>query len=168
MNVTKILVPIDYSQYSDRALQWGASLAEKYGARLLLLHVISRASEDLPEAAGAERPLSLALDNPSVYYTPGPLPPEGVTAVDLIEMAQNDLKDLAMAKLKEGLSVSPRVGVGNPAEEIVRVAQEEGVDLIVMGTQGRTGLRHVLMGSVAETVVRAAPCPVFTVKVATK
>lgn len=166
VNFTKILVPIDYSNCSDRALQWGASLAEKYGARLLLLHVIARASKDLPEAEGAETPLPLALDNPSVYYTRGPLAPEGMTAIDLIEVAQNDLKDLAMATLNEGLSVSQTVGVGNPAEEILRVAQEEAVDLIVMGTHGRTGLRHVLMGSVAEAVVRAAPCPVFTVKAA--
>jgi len=86
--------------------------------------------------------------------------------IDLVEMAQNDLKDLAMAKLNASLSVSPKVGVGKPAEEIVRLAQDEGVDLIVMGTHGRTGLRHVLMGSIAESVMRTAPCPVFTVKVA--
>ena len=90
MNVAKILVPIDYSAHSDRALEWGASLAEKYGARLLLLRVISRASEDLPEAA--ETPLPLALDNPSVYYTRRPLASEGVTALDLIEVARNGLK----------------------------------------------------------------------------
>lgn len=170
MNVTKILVPIDYSDYSDRALRWGASLAEKYGAKLLLLHVVPRASEDLlgRGAVGTDTPLQLALDNPSVYYAPGPPPQEAVTVIDLFEMAQNDLKDLAMAKLNESLSVSPKVGVGKPAEEILRVAREEGVDLIVMGTHGRTGLRHVLMGSVAETVMRTAPCPVFTVKAATQ
>lgn len=78
------------------------------------------------------------------------------------------MKDLALAKLNESLSVSPKVGVGKPAEEILRVARDEGVDLIVMGTHGRTGLRHVLMGSVAETVMRTAPCAVFTVKTATK
>ena len=166
MNVTKILVPIDYSAHSDRALQWGASLAEKYGAQLLLLHVISRASEDLSER-GAERPdtlLPFALDNPSVYRAPGAQ--EEVMSVDLVELAQSDLKDLAMAKLNENLSVSPTVGVGEPAEEILRVAQEEAVDLIVMGTHGRTGLRHVLVGSVAEAMMRIAPCPVFTVKAA--
>ena len=84
--------------------------------------------------------------------------------LDLVEMAQSDLKDLAVAKVNESLSVSPTVSVGKPAEEILRVAQEEAVDLIVMGTHGRTGLRHVLVGSVAETVMRIAPCPVFTVK----
>ena len=170
MNVTKILVPIDYSDYSHRALEWGASLAEKYGAQLLLLHVVSRASEDLPGggAVRTDTPLQLALDNPSIYYAPRPPPQEAATVVDLLEMARNDLKDLAMVKLNASLSVSPKVGVGKPAEEILRVAQEEDVDLIVMGTHGRTGLRHALMGSVAATVMRTAPCPVFTVKAATR
>lgn len=166
MNVTKILVPIDYSAHSDRALQWGASLAEKYGAQLLLLHVISRVAEDLSERP-ADRPdtlLPFALDNPAVYRVPG-AQGEGMS-VDLIELAQNDLTDLAITKLNERLSVSSTVGVGKPAEEIVRVAQDEAVDLIVMGTHGRTGLRHVLVGSVAEAMMRSAPCPVFTVKAA--
>ena len=170
MNVTKILVPLDHSDYSDRALQWGASLAEKYGAQLLLLHVVSRAAEDLPAraAVGTDTPLQFALDNPSVYYAASPPPREAVSVIDVFEMTQNDLKDLAIAKLNKSLRVSPKVGVGKPAEEILRVAQEEAVDLIVMGTHGRTGLRHVLMGSVAETVMRTAPCPVFTVKVVSK
>ncbi len=166
MNVTKILVPIDYSDHSDRALKWGASLAEKYGAQLLLLHVISRASEDLSErrAERTDTLLPFALDNPSVYRAPGAQ--GAVMNVDLVEMAQGDLKDLAIAKLNVSLSVRPTVGVGEPAEEILRVAQDEAVDLIVMGTHGRTGLRHVLVGSVAETVMRMALCPVFTVKAA--
>jgi nucleotide-binding universal stress UspA family protein len=166
MNVTKILVPIDYSGHSDRALQWGASLGEKYGARLLLLHVIPQASEGLSESR-AERadPLSpFALDSPAVYRAPSAL--EEVMSVDLVEMAQNDLKDLAIATLNERVSASPTVGVGEPAKEIVRLARDEAVDLIVMGTHGRSGLRHALLGSVAETVIRTAPCPVFTVKAA--
>jgi glycine betaine transporter len=166
MNVTKILVPIDYSGHSDRALQWGASLGEKYGARLLLLHVIPQASEGLSESR-AERPDPLspfALDSPAVYRAPSAL--EEVMSVDLVEMAQNDLKDLAIATLNERVSASPTVGVGEPAKEIVRLARDEAVDLIVMGTHGRSGLRHALLGSVAETVIRTAPCPVFTVKAA--
>lgn len=166
MNVTTILVPIDYSGQCDRALQWGASLAEKYGARLLLLHVIPETSEGFSESR-AERTdplLPFALDSPAVYRAPSA--PEEVMSVDLVETAQNDLKDLVIATLNERLAVSPTVGVGKPAEEIVRVARDEAVDLIVMGTHGRSGLRHVLLGSVAETVMRTAPCPVFTVKAA--
>lgn len=166
MNVTKILVPIDYSSQSDRALEWGASLAEKYGAQLLLLHVIAQASEGLSER-GPDRTdtfLPFALDNPSLYRAPGAQ--DEVMSIDLVEMAQNDLKDLAIAKLNERLSVSPTVGVGEPADEILRLARDEAVDLIVMGTHGRSGLHHVLLGSVAETVMRNAFCPVFTVKAA--
>lgn len=162
MNLSKILVPIDYSDYSDRALQWGAGLAERFGAQLLLLHVIPRASQDLPGLEETASP-QLALDSPTVYYAPGP-PPEGMMTIDPIEIAQNELKDLAVAKLNQSMSVISRVGVGRPAEEIVRLARDEHVDLIVMGTHGRTGLRHLLAGSVAEAVMRTAPCPVFTVK----
>jgi glycine betaine transporter len=146
MKVTKILVPIDYSGQSDRALQWGASLAEKYGARLLPLHVIPQASEGLSESR-AERTdplLPFTLDNPAVYRASNAL--GEVLSIDLGEMAQNDLKDLVIATLNERLSVSPTVGVGKPAEEIVRVARDEAVDLIVMGTHGRSGLRHGLLG----------------------
>jgi universal stress protein A len=157
MNVTKILVPVDYSDHSVRALQWGASLAEKYGAQLLLLHVIRRASEELPEPSDAYSAGRPALS---------PRLPEEAITIDLVEIAENDLKDFVMAKLNESRPVNLKVGVGEPAEEILRLAQDEGVDLIAMGTHGRTGLRHVLMGSIAETVMRAAPCPVFTVKVA--
>ena len=162
MNLGKILVPIDYSDYSDRALQWGAGLAEKFGAQLLLLHVIPRASQDVP---GLEEtaPPQLALDSPSVYYAPSP-PLEGMMTIDPIDIAQNELKDFAVARLNTRASVTSRVGVGRPAEEIVRIARDERVDLIVMGTHGRTGLRHLLAGSVAEAVMRTAPCPVFTVK----
>src|SRR5579864_7528139 len=90
MNVTTILVPIDYSGRSDRALQWGASLAEKYGARLLLLHVIPHASEGLSESR-AERTdplLPFALDNPAVYRAPSASELEEVMSVNLVEMAQ--------------------------------------------------------------------------------
>ena len=168
MNVTKILVPIDYSGQSDRALQWGASLAEKYGARLLLLHVIPQASEDLsePSAERTDPLLPFTLDNPAVYRAPSAL--EEVMTVDLVEKAENDLRDLAVATLNDRVSVSPTVGVGEPAKEIVRLARDEAVDLIVMGTHGRSGLRHVLLGSVAETVMHTAPCPVFTVKVSAR
>jgi nucleotide-binding universal stress UspA family protein len=108
MNGTKILVPIDYSGQSDRALQWGASLAEKYGARLLLLHVIPRASDSVSER-GAQTTgplLPFALDDPSGYRASSAL--EEAMSVDLVEMAQNDLKDLVIARLNERLSVSPR------------------------------------------------------------
>lgn len=87
MNVTKILVPIDYSDHSDRALQWGASLAEKYGAQVLLLHVVSEPQKVLPGRGAVGTDTPLALDNPVVYYAPDPAPQEAVTVVDLFERA---------------------------------------------------------------------------------
>ncbi len=90
MNATRILVPIDYSDHSVRALHWGASLAEKYGAQLVLLHVISKASKGLPEpwaVYSAGRP------------APSPPPPEEMMVIDLVEIAQNDLKDRTLTNL---------------------------------------------------------------------
>jgi Universal stress protein family len=82
--------------------------------------------------------------------------------IDYVEKAETVLNDLARSQLTELVPAKARVAVGKPAEEILQVAGDERVDLIVVGTHGRTGLRHVLLGSVAETMVRTAPCPVFT------
>jgi universal stress protein A len=90
--------------------------------------------------------------------------PSEVVLIDYVEKAETALNDLARSQLTEPVPAKARVAVGKPAEEIPQVVGDEGVDLIVMGTHGRTGLRHILLGSVAETMVRTAPCPVFTVK----
>lgn len=90
--------------------------------------------------------------------------PSEVVLIDYVEKAETALNDLARSQLTEPVPAKTQVAVGKPAEEILQVAEDEGVDLIVMGTHGRTGLRHILLGSVAETMVRTAPCPVFTVK----
>ncbi len=162
MNVRNILVPIDYSDDSYQALQWGASLAEQYGAQMLLLHVLAKAVE----AGAGSVPMHTWV---AYWYSkgigPGTEPIRlGRFIMGLVEEAQTRLYDLAAKDLPKTLTVELRVAVGKPAAEIVRVAQEEAVDLIVMGTHGRTGLRHALLGSVAETVVRSARCPVFTVR----
>ena len=88
--------------------------------------------------------------------------PPGVVRRDRGEEAQTRLRDLVANAFQGPWEVE--VAMGPPADTIVRVAQERGADLIVMSTHGRTGLQHVLMGSVAEKVVRLAPCPVLTVK----
>jgi len=161
MNIQKILVPVDYSDQSCQALQWGASLAEKYGARLLLLHVISAAVEEVcPQGARSMSP------RPYYYEVPAP----GVwirhpLILEFEEDAQAELHAFARKALKEAVPVQVKVAVGKPAEEILRVACEEKVDLIVMGTHGRTGVRHLLLGSVAEAIARYAPCPVCMVRI---
>jgi len=163
MDVQNILVPIDYSGDSQGALQWGASLAEKYGAKLLLLHVIPKAVEEVFREGGA-----FVSSTSSFHEVRAP----GAQSfrrhpiiIDLVDKAHTELHDFADKHLKDIVPVQVKVAVGRPAEEILRVAREEKVDLIVMGTHGRTGLRHLLLGSVAEAVTRHAPCPVFTVRI---
>lgn len=166
MDVQKILVPIDYSEDSLEALQWGASLATKYGAKLILLHVIPKAVEEIypsgPEWIGPFTP-------PSYYYegmAPGTRPRRTEPLlIDWQERAKAQLSDFATMNLKEPVPLDVQVAVGRPVDEILRLAREQRVDLIVMGTHGRTGLRHLLLGSVAEAVARQAPCPVFTVRI---
>jgi universal stress protein A len=142
MELTKVLVPTDFSNHSDQALQWGASLAGKYGAQMLLLHVIPPAVEEV-SARGSESEEAI---------------------MDLEAKVEARLYEIASQELQESLPVDVKIAVGKPAEEILRVANEEAVDLIVMGTHGHTGLTHVLLGSTAETVLRSAPCPVFAVR----
>jgi nucleotide-binding universal stress UspA family protein len=162
MDVQTILVPIDYSDDAQQALHWGASLARKYGAKLLLLHVIAKAVEEVyPEGAG--------LMGPTPPYYDGRAP--GIwmkrpIIIDHVDTAQTELRDFASKILQDTVPVEVHIAVGKPSEEIVRVAREDGVDLMIMGTHGRTGVRHLLLGSVAEDVTRHAPCPVFTVRIA--
>jgi universal stress protein A len=138
MTVRKILFPTDFSHTGDAALALATSLARERGASLLIVHV-----EEPPAAYGAGE----------MYYGM----PDPVTE-DLRKM----LKEVAPADAS--VPVEHRLLTGDPAHAIARLAKEEGVELIVMGTHGRTGLMRLLMGSVAEAVVRRAPCPVLTLR----
>jgi nucleotide-binding universal stress UspA family protein len=142
VQLKQILIPIDFSDYSDQALRWGVSLAQKYGAQLLLLHVIPEVLEEVSARESAGEQL----------------------VIDLTAEVEAQLHEIARQGLKEGVAVDVRVADGEPADAILRIARQEKVDLIVMGTHGRTGLSHLLLGSTAEAVVRAAACPVFTVR----
>jgi nucleotide-binding universal stress UspA family protein len=162
MEAQKIVIPIDYSDYSVSALQWGASLAQKYGAQLLVLHVIPKAVEEVyPHGARSIHPMASYYEGMVPGSRPFIVQP---IIIDLQEQAHMQLSSFATPHLREMHPVQVKVAVGKPAAEILRVAREEGADLIVMGTHGRTGLRHLLLGSVAEAVTRHAPCPVFTLR----
>lgn len=138
MKPRRILVPIDFSAGSDAALEMATSLARDSGGSLVLVHV-----EIIPlSAAGGEY----------LYAMPEPPTEELLAKLDAVAVPDSHVP------------VERRLLAGDPADAIVRLAQTEDVDMIVMGTHGRRGLSRLLMGSVAETVVRAAPCPVLTVK----
>jgi len=139
----RVLVPTDFSEHAERALKLGECLARQNDAELLLLHVL--------EDARSATELSLT-------------PPTEPTDRKLLGAADDKLKHLADRSLPEALEWRTFVSIGHPAAKIVEVADDEGVDLICMGTLGRTGLKHLLVGSIAEKVVRHANCAVMTVK----
>jgi nucleotide-binding universal stress UspA family protein len=141
--IRTILHPTDFSEHSDYALQVAGSTARCYGARLTVLHVLQ-----------AAEPPEWIYDQMAGTF------PWTVDSDRAMERAIRPLRESA-----PGLRVEYRVSEGVPAEEILRLAEDEECDLIVMGTHGRTGLDRMLMGSVAETVMKLAHCPVLTVKV---
>jgi universal stress protein A len=142
MDYKKILFATDFSPTSDGALQYATSLARDSGALLLIAHV-----EELPlPYAGGEMYLAQPeYPNPEIRRMLDAVVPPDKT-----------------------VRYEHRLVLGTAADDIVKLAQDEGVDLIVMGTHGRTGLARVLMGSVAEAVMRHASCPVLTLKQANK
>ena len=144
VNIKKILCPVDYSVSSSEAMKYAAHIAGEEGAKVYLLHVIDVRSY------GHESPLDIEMPKPS---------PENLERVkkELVE-------DLFQEKGGKGVDVEGMVVMGKPVEEILKVAKEQEMDLIVMGTHGRTGIPHVIVGSVAENIVRKAPCPVLTVR----
>jgi nucleotide-binding universal stress UspA family protein len=139
-----VLHPTDFSPSANDALHIASSLAREHSAKLILLHV-------------AQRPIS------SVSGLPVPPPPPPVINWDGLK-AQLQAMAVGIAKVQ----VETRLAEGDPAKAIVDTARELGVDIIVVGSHGRTGLNRLLMGSVAEAVVRRANCPVLTIKVPAK
>jgi nucleotide-binding universal stress UspA family protein len=146
LEIHRVLVPTDFSAHAEPALKYGAGVAEKFGSELLLLHVVQDLSLTVPDA---------------VMPTVPPMPP----VEELLAAGRTNLealvRDRGLTKLNTRLAVS----VGDPQGAILDTAAHEKVDLIVLGTHGRTGLRHLLLGSVAEAVIRRAPCAVLTVRV---
>ena len=141
MNVKNILVPVDYSDNGNAAMAYAGALAKEYDAELHLAHVY-------------EQPFAYVDGG----FASAPLP--AVPPADL-EAEEQKLEEV---DAPEGTRFRRKFIVGTPADELVEYAKENDIDLVVMGTHGRTGLSRLLMGSVAEAVVRRAPCPVLTIK----
>jgi nucleotide-binding universal stress UspA family protein len=140
-----ILVPMDFSGDADQALNYAMELAGKLGARLTLLHVIQR-----PVASARAMGLSLAT-----YFQ------------QLEREAIETMNDHARRAHQAGLECDVAIEQGEPYQQIIDLATTKQVDLIVMGTQGRSGLERFFIGSVAERVVRLAPCPVLVTRAST-
>jgi nucleotide-binding universal stress UspA family protein len=140
----KILVPLDFAPHSGEAIQRACDVALHYDATLTLVHV--------------HEPIDYALPEGYVLYTPDQLARMNAEFENRLLAAQREVAALGVSR------VDFRLLHGPAAIEVVELARTENFDLIVMGTHGRTGIRHVLMGSVAERVLRTAPCPVLTVK----
>jgi universal stress protein A len=132
-----ILAPTDFSEYANQAVTAAFELAQTFEAKLSLLHVI-----EVP-----------------AYAIEVALPLE-----ELERDARRELALLLPAADAAHVEVTRLVNMGVPYQRIVETATAESVDLIIMATHGRTGLRHLVLGSVAERVVRLAPCPVLTIR----
>jgi nucleotide-binding universal stress UspA family protein len=145
IQVRRILVPIDFSESAPSILEWAAHLAEEHGSRILLLHAYHLPVE-FQQLEGAY------------------LPPDFWANVKT--EAEQSLARYAADLEARGLQVERIVREGYPAAVIVDEATAQQADLIVIGTHGLSGLKHMLLGSIAERVVQKAPCPVLTVKAA--
>ncbi len=139
-----ILLPTDFSEHSNAALKYGLQLAQQLGARITLLHVFE--------------PPPMSLEAGVTYPSD-----------ELLERLRKDAKRVLVQVCEQGQLEFPIlrqviVEVGVPQETINRTAKEQEMDLIILCTHGRSGLAHVLLGSIAEKVVREAPCPVLVVR----
>ena len=137
-----IVVATDFSEHADAALAYAAELGAQLDATLHLVHAIKLPTMVVPEVGAYT---STAIESST-------------------EAAQQEIEAL-VARYRDRVSLAPpRLEVGDPRDVIDGIAEVIGADLIVMGTHGRRGLRRVLLGSVAEAIVRSAPCPVLTIR----
>ncbi|MDR4503907.1 MAG: universal stress protein [Candidatus Scalindua sp.] len=143
MKIKKILCPVDFSGSSNLAVEYAKELASLLNARLYLLHVVE-------QLHGNERYLILQI-------TPQEI------AEKVKKEAEERLTSIAR-KIKKLPEIKTEVREGKAFVEIVKTARKDDIDLIIMGSHGRTGLSHALIGSVAERVARKAHCPVLIVK----
>ena len=143
IEVSHILVPVDFSDSTDRVVEWAAHLAEEHDSRLTLLHAYHLPVE-FQQLEGAALPADFWAS--------------------VRKEAEANLERLAGPLRSHGLETDTAACEGYAATVIVEEASQREIDLIVIGTHGLSGLKHLLLGSIAERVVQKAPCPVLTVK----
>ncbi len=142
ITLKKILVPTDYSDHSEKAIRYGIELASKFNSELHLFHAVEFTPVMYGEGGG--------------FLSPD-------AAMEIEADAARHLESLEVDGAN-GLRVVRKVVQGHPFVAIVQYAKENDIDLLVLGTHGRGAIAHMLLGSVAEQVVRKAPCPVLVVR----
>jgi len=143
-DIKKVLVPIDFSDYSKSSLRYAVNFAKQFNAEIYLIYVVE----------------------PIIYppdFSMGQIAIPSVNA-EWDERAKVELDNLAKTEIPEGVNVKTILKSGKPFLEIIDTASEENIDLIIIATHGHSGVEHILFGSTAEKVVRKAPCPVLTLR----
>lgn len=143
--IRRILIPTDFSEPAEAALRYGRALAEEFGSTLHLMHVV-----------------------PEPYIYPWGTEISTMPLVDLLTSSETQAADRLKTLVDDTGALSGRVktitAIGTPVDKILQQVADDGIDLIVMGTHGRGAVGHLLLGSVAERIVRRSPVPVLTVK----
>lgn len=156
MNIKRILVPVDFSDNALRAKQAAEELAGTFGAELRLVHVVESSPYEVYVQKGFQA-------NVPIYVPIGDTPPgsaQHVVVKNLMEEARVRLEQIASGKVKATVSVRR----GRPVEEILREVEDYQPDWVVTCTHGWTGVKHMLLGSVTERLVRLCPVPVLTIR----
>ena len=147
---TKILVPTDFSEYSDRALRQALDIAKQYKAKVFLLHVIHGEGYFATGDFAISTEIMQQINNTALAQAQ--------------ESLDKQLYSFPQAKEVEEVEVATKVRQGVPYEEILKEAKEQGIDLIVIASLGRTGIAKYLIGSVARNVLKGSKCPVLLTK----
>jgi universal stress protein A len=139
----KIVCPIDFSEFTDEILKYAVNITKKFNAELHLIHIIPNLNYFIPYESF--------------------LTPENLVAIEK-NIEKEVEKDFEKVTKDIDMPLKKIVKTGATFVEIIDYIKEEDIDLVVMGTHGRSGIEHILIGSVAEKVVRKSPCPVLTIR----
>jgi nucleotide-binding universal stress UspA family protein len=144
IEIKKILIPIDFSDYSKAALKYSSNFAKIFNSELVLIYVVE----------------------PVIYppdFSMGQLTLPAIN-LDVDKRASEELEKLANSEIEKTIKVKTLIKPGKPFVEIIDTAREENIDLIIIATHGHSGMEHILFGSTADKVVKKAPCPVLTIR----
>ena len=144
VSISKVLVPIDFSDYSKSALKYAVNFAKIFKADIFLIYVVEPIIYPPDFSMG-----QIAIPSVSTEWD---------------ERAKEELDKLAKTEISSDVNVKTIIKTGKPFVEIIETATEENIDLIIIATHGHSGVEHILFGSTAEKVVRKAPCPVLTLR----